>query len=82
MSEISKLSLISEFISGVAGTEKACLFLGAGADVSSGGVLFKDIKKERKVSFNALSQLWLEQVVMQHLVPAAQWQHRQESQLL
>lgn len=46
MSEISKLSLISEFISGVAGTEKACLFLGAGADVSSGGVLFKDIKKD------------------------------------
>lgn len=46
MSEIAKLSLISEFISGVEGTEKVCIFLGAGADVSSGGMLFKDIKKE------------------------------------
>lgn len=53
MSNISKLEFISELsaISKQCNTQQGiCLFLGAGADVSSGGVSFSDLKKE-SVSF-------------------------------
>ena len=51
MENISKLEFISE-LSELANlnNNKLCLFLGAGADVSSGGALFSDLKKE-SVSF-------------------------------
>ena len=53
MDNISKLEFISE-LSDIS-TQKnhkngICLFLGAGADVSSGGKLFSELKKE-SVSF-------------------------------
>lgn len=52
MSNISKLEFISELnsISKQSPSNGICLFLGAGADISSGGVLFSDLKKE-SVSF-------------------------------
>lgn len=53
MNSISKLEFISELnsISKTGNTDsRICLFLGAGADVSSGGVLFSDLKKE-SISF-------------------------------
>lgn len=49
MSSIYKLEFISELneITRQENPEKGiCLFLGAGADISSGGVLFSDLKKE------------------------------------
>ena len=52
MGDISKLEFVSELnsISKQSNTNGICLFLGAGADISSGGVLFSDLKKE-SVSF-------------------------------
>ena len=52
MSNISKLEFVSELnsISKQSNSNGICLFLGAGADISSGGVLFSDLKRE-SVSF-------------------------------
>lgn len=52
MSSISKLEFVSELnsISKQSNSNGICLFLGAGADISSGGVLFSDLKRE-SVSF-------------------------------
>jgi len=48
MGNISKLELVSELnsISKQSTLNGICLFLGAGADISSGGVLFSDLKRE------------------------------------
>lgn len=52
MGNISKLEFVSELnsISKQSNSNGICLFLGAGADISSGGVLFSDLKRE-SVSF-------------------------------
>lgn len=51
MNNISKLEFISELNElANSNSNNLCLFLGAGADVSSGGALFSDLKKE-SVSF-------------------------------